>query len=87
MWGDSEGVGDESRFKGDVQSSLQTVGSVFDGGICGRSLRALNGRRCVSDRELAEEGMLFQRGGETNLDTGIADLPHCTSGKVKEGHL
>ena len=50
------------------------------------SLCTSNGRCCVSNIELAEEGMLSQWGGEMNLDRGIADLPHCASGKVKEGH-
>ena len=83
------GVGIMSSVKDDGWSSLLTVGLAFDEGVCRCSLRTLNGKRCESNGQCRERGVLCTRDdgkdGDADVNVDADDLSIDTLGKMKDG--
>jgi len=74
-----------SCIKDNAQPSLPPVGLVFDGIDGGRSLCTLNGRRCDSNGQYGEQGVLSIWDVEINPDMGANDFFDVMLGKTREG--
>ena len=80
---DPKSVGVELNVRGDERSSLPPVRSVSDGIICGCLPRTPNGKRCESNRQCGERGVLCTWDDGKDGDAGVNDFFHDVLGKTK----
>ena len=64
--------------------SLPPVGLASDGINCGCSLRTLNGKRCESNKQCGERGVVCTWDDGKDGDAGVNDFFHDALGETKE---